>query len=393
MAIDGRLFGPRDRAVLILMVREAILAARSTRRADAAWILVGGGLLVAYAVGDGVIALLAAADALRGRDALWWMEMPAACSALGAAAGLALGRAAVARAHMPFLAALPLSKARRRRMAAFAVTPFGACAASLVAALAAGVAGLVGRPVPPVAGTAFAAFAAGFCLAGLHAVRRTPPATPGTGRDPARRGLPAGFVLRLVDRPGLAWVGCWAWNIAGGRLRPTVRLALASAAVASGVILSAGASLARRDVRPATAVAVLAGVAVFMVALRCRPLASPTLRSAPVGFLRAWARLMRLPALLSAAVFLLPAGAALAAEPAAWTVPASGALCVAGLNLVYAVFAAAFVASPTLAALSFLATLGYAAYEAVEYGAGVSLAVAAMVVVLFRGARRRFRHG
>lgn len=390
MPIARRDFKRRDRVVLELACREAVLALRSIRRSDAGWTLCGGGLLVAYSVGVAVVDLRAAADMLRGRDPLWWVGVPATCLALGAVGGFALGRMAAKRAHSPFLAALPLSDADRRRLAIVALVPFGACVALLATALAASLAGLVGRPVPAVAASAFAACAAGICVGGARgAERRRDPAARGPTREAGPRGLP----LAVVDRPGLAWFGCWAWDAVGGRLRPTSRILLASAAVAVGVVLATGASLARRDAGPAAAAAVIAGVASFMSALRCRPLASPVLRAAPIGFVRAWGRLMRLPALLSAAVFLLPAGAALAAEPSAWRAPISGAACVAALDLLYAAFAATAHASPSRAALLFVTTLAYAAYEATEYGSAVYLAVAGLAAMLLHRARRRFRRG
>lgn len=389
MAVDGRASFARRFLLLTLLRREAALALRSLRLSSAAWILLGGGFLLCYGVGIVVVDVRTSAGALRGAEALWWLGVPAACLAVCAGGGRALGRVVAARAHAPVLAALPLSTADRRRMTVAALVPVGIFLASVAAACCATLSLLVDRPSLPVASSALAAGVAGFCAGAASAVLRPPRPAAFILRERAALGLAIG----PLDRPGLAWFGAWAWRLEGGRLRPTPGNVLAFAAAALAVALAAGASLARREAGPAVAAAVLLGVASFMVALRCRPLASPVLRSAPIGFVAAWLRLMRLPALLSAVAFACPAGAAIAAEPAAWTAPVSGALWVVGLDIVYAIFAVTFLASPALAAVGFVATLAYAAYESIEYGSAVAVAVAALLAALVMRARRRFRHG
>ncbi len=390
MALGTRRPQRRDALVLALILGEMRLALRATRRSDLAWIVIGGGLLLSYGAGIAVGDVRAGAAALRHATALWWLGVPAAACLVGAAAGSGLGGVAAARAGAPFLVALPLSTADRRRMAWLAVLPFGLLVCATMAAVPAALDLLAGGPAPAVIAL-LAAAGSGAGVSGAASARiLTARRGSGTAHHTAATG---GVALGFVDRAGLAWVGSWACGAAGGRLRATGRGLAWGIPVVAVSVLAAGASIARREAGPAVAAGIAAGLASFMLASRFRPLASPVLRTAPLGFARAWLRLMRLPALLSGAVFLVSAGAALAAEPSAWGAPVSGALWLGGLNLAYAVFAATFLASPLLAAVSFAASLGYAAYESLEYGSAVYLAVVALLALLWGRARRRFRHG
>jgi hypothetical protein len=130
-----------------------------------------------------------------------------------------------------------------------------------------------------------------------------------------------------------------------------------------------------------------------MLTLRYYPLGSPVLRTAPLTFSKAWFRILRLPLLLSMAFFTLPASAAVAAEPSAWTTPLTGGATMLILSGSYAVFAAHFMAAPFVAALSFFAALTLALYEYIEYGATVVLGLAALVAWLWHQTRKRYYHG
>jgi hypothetical protein len=138
---------------------------------------------------------------------------------------------------------------------------------------------------------------------------------------------------------------------------------------------------------------VIGGVGVFMLSLRCHPLGAPVLRAAPLSFTRAWARLLRLPMVLSVMFFILPASAALAAQPTVWAMPVGSGLGLLILNGIYAVFAAYFMTAPIVAAASFLAAIAYATYEYLEYGNTVLIGFAALVALLWHRARKRFYHG
>jgi hypothetical protein len=201
------------------------------------------------------------------------------------------------------------------------------------------------------------------------------------------------FKLDRFDRAKPAWLGSWAWNLRAGAISPSWRLVVASIAASLGALIAAAASLIRHDAVPAAATGLVGGVAVFMLALRYRPLGSPVLRTAPVRFERVWLRLLWLPLQLSAAFFVLPAGAALAAEPSSWPLPVASGFLLLVLNGTYAVFAAYFMSAPLLAAFSFLTAIAYASYESLEYGRTVLLGFAALVLWLWYRARRRYYHG
>ena len=72
-----------DRLVLTLLRRELLAGLRSMRRRDLAWIALGGSALLAYAIADIVVALQAAAAALRQAQALWLLGLPTALVGLG----------------------------------------------------------------------------------------------------------------------------------------------------------------------------------------------------------------------------------------------------------------------------------------------------------------------
>ena len=153
------------------------------------------------------------------------------------------------------------------------------------------------------------------------------------------------------------------------------------------------ASLAQHHAAPAALTAVSGGLLAFMLSLRCFPLASPVLRTAPLGFTHAWLRLLRLPAVLSVLFFALPSGAALAAEPGSWPAVAGGGFELLVLNTAYAIFAAYFATAPLSAAISFIVAVVYAAYEWLEYGQSILLAFAALIALLWHRARWRYYHG
>jgi hypothetical protein len=157
--------------------------------------------------------------------------------------------------------------------------------------------------------------------------------------------------------------------------------------------IAVATSFSRHAAAPAAIGGLAAALAAFMLSLRCRPLASPALRSLPLGFARAWLRLLRLPLLLSGLVFVLPAGAAVAAEPAAWMAPVHAGLGLLLLNAIYTVFAAYFLMAPLVAALGFFAALLYAEYQSVEFGRAVYLGLFLLVGWLWYRARRRYYRG
>lgn len=379
--------------VLKLLAHELRVGVRSMTRYQLISIGLGGAVLLAYGIADAVVALRGSADTLRQLPWLWGSGLPTVMLAVGVLAGLTIGRLARNRAFAPFLKALPLSIAKRRIMAAVAAATFGVPLAAMLGSTVFLACVLIEKPDPLdwAIGSA-ALFAAGLFAAATWRILR------GAGQDRAAERTRDGGTrrsLRLgpIDRARPAWIGIWAWKIPAGDIRRSGQLIAAIIIFTLCVLLAAGASLAQRQAAPAALAALVIGFIVFMLTLRYHPLGSPVLRTAPIGFTRAWLRLMRLPLLLSAAVFVLPASAALAAEPAAWALPVAGGFWLLVLNLAYAAFAAYFMRTPFLAAFSFLAALGYSFYESVEYGRTILIASIVLIVWLWNRARLRFRHG
>ena len=199
--------------------------------------------------------------------------------------------------------------------------------------------------------------------------------------------------LHAFDRSTPAWLASWAWGLPAGRVRPSWRLIGAAVVLGLAAGLAVATSLIHRSAGPAAMAGLTGGVVVFMLSARFHPLGSPVLRTAPLGFAKAWLRLARLPLQLSVAFFLLPAGAAVAAEPSAWAMPLASGFWLVVLNGAYAVFAAYFITAPFVAALSFFSAIAYTSYELLEYGRTVLIGFAALVLWLWCRAQQRFRHG
>ncbi|TRC85902.1 hypothetical protein FJV80_16495 [Mesorhizobium sp. WSM4310] len=383
-----------DRLVLTLIWRELSAGLRSMRRRDLAWIVTGGGALLAYAIADIVVALQAASTALRQAQALWTAGLPGSLLCLGGFAGSAIARLCLSCAFAPFLKALPLSLMERRRMAAVAACALGVPLAFIVAATVGLGCFVIAKPLAPAWGLGAAMlFGAGFGAAAVlrlrsardlvHADNTDPVSDPG-GRRPS---------LGAFDRSTPAWLSSWAWGLPAGRVRFSWRLAGAAILFGLAAVVAGSISLVRHDAVPAAMAGLTGGLLVFMLSARFHPLGSPVLRTAPLGFVRAWLRLARLPLQLSLAFFLLPAGAALAAEPSAWAMPLASGFWLLALNGAYAVFAAYFMTALFVAALSFLGAIAYASYETLEYGRTVLIGFAALVLFLWHQAQRRYRHG
>jgi hypothetical protein len=122
-------------------------------------------------------------------------------------------------------------------------------------------------------------------------------------------------------------------------------------------------------------------------------LLSPVLRASSLSFRRAVRGLVRLPLALSLMFFGALAVPAYAAEPAMIAMPISAALGLLILNGTYTVFAVFFAHSRRLAAMAFVAALGLAAYESLEWGRTVLLGLVALLVFLWVRARKAYRHG
>lgn len=383
-----------DRLVLTLIWREFSAGLRSMRRRALAWIGLGGGALLTYAIADIVLALQSASATLRQEQALWLLGLPGALLILGAFTGSALARLCLSRAFAPFLKALPLSLRERRRMAAVATFAMGVPLVEAVTAAVGLGCAVIAKPLAPVWGLGAAIlFGAGFCAAAVLRLQCARDLVRINNSDLARDPSGRRPWLGAFDRSAPAWLSSWAWGLPAGHVPFSWRLV--GAATFFGVVaaLSAAISLVHHDAVPAAMAGLAGGLLVFMLSARFHPLGSPVLRTAPIGFVKAWLRLARLPLQLSLCFFLMPAGAALAAEPSAWAMPLASGFWLLALNGAYAVFAAYFMTAPFVAALSFLSAIAYTSYESLEYGRTVLIGFAALVLFLWHRAQRRYRHG
>lgn len=351
----------------------------------------GGGPLLAYAIAIFIRGTAHRADMLREATALWLAGMPVLMVLTGASLGFFFARIAQARAHAPFLKALPLSSRERARSAAIAAVVLGAPLVILDAAAIGGIALLIEKPLPLLwLGIALVAAAAGFAAAMRLQLRRPyqPPTALAAAEDAATRGVSVG---RIDRRP--RWLGAWAGELPAGRVRPSPRLVLLGVVFGFAGLGAIVTSFVRGTAAAGALVGVVGGLFLFMMALRMRPLLSPVLTASRLPFLRAWLSLMRLPLIVSAGFFGLTALPAYAAEPGAWEVPLAGLMGLVALNFIYAVFAAFFAAAPKLAAFAFVAALALTFYESLEYSRTVVLGLLALLVFVFIRTRQRYRHG
>ncbi len=382
-----------DRIVLTLILAEIRASIRSARRRDLAWAVFGGLPMAAYAIGIVVRGINYRTEMLNAQPLLWWLAIPAAILATGAAAGASMAILTQARAHVPFLKAQPLSEKARWRMAAYAALVLGSPLALIVGGLTA--IGVTAASHPPVAAWGigativwFAGYFAGMSFR-LHSPYRAPADALAATSGESERGIS----IAWTDRRRPMWIGSWAANFATGRFRFTTRAALLWLALALAGTLAAVASIVRGNAAPAVLGGVLGGFAIFMLALRCGPLLSPVLRASQLSFTRAMRGLVRLPLLLSLLFFGALAVPAYAAEPGMIAMPVSGLLGLLALNAIYAVFAAFFAHSRRLAGMAFFAALSLAAYELLEYSRTILVGLAALVVFLWMRARGAYRHG
>jgi len=383
-----------DSLVLKLLLAELTDSIRRLSWSDRAWIVGGGGGLCAYAVADLVQAVASHADALREFAQAQAAVVAAATFVLGSIGGVAISRMALRRAFAPFLSAQPLSLRDRRRTVAAATCLIGLMIAASVAFVVGVSCRLDGASNATVWSVLTAAlFGAGFTVGVALGMRHSEKVVweiHDKGMSQADLGFPG---LRAADRAGVAWLGSWAWNLTGCRVKLNLLLLLSTPLISGAGLLSVGASLAQGRAWPGALAGLGGGLAIFMLTLRCGPLASSVLRTSPLGFTHAWLRLLRLPCMVSIVFFALPAGAALAAEPTAWTVPLASGLGLAALCGTYGVFAAYFASSPLAAALSFVTALAYVQYESLEYGRPIYLALVGLILLLWQSARKRYRHG
>jgi hypothetical protein len=393
--IGGKTIMRHDTFVLSLIWRETHNSVKSTSVSDLAWVVLGGSALLAYGVGNAVVALRRGSETLRAQQEPWIIVLMAAF-ALGLAGGVILSKVAWSRAVAPFLKALPLSMSERRRMATVAALSIGAPFVVLAGVVTTSACLLVDRPCAAAwgfgAGMTCAAGVASAVFLHLFVAKNVAPDDTSTPFANAAKSIPLPW-LAMFDCAAPAWLGVWACGLPAGAMRLTASLFVTSFLFVLAAALAIGASLARHQAAPAAVAGMIGGLIAFMVSLRCHPLGSPVLRTTPQGFMSIWLRLLRLPLVLSAVCFVAPASAAVIAEPSAWTTPIASGLCLLILNGAYAVFAGYFLNAPLIAALGFFLAVAYAGYEFLEYGDTVIIGFAALIAFLWHKTFQRYRYG
>ena len=379
----------QDRLILRLIWRQGLNALQKTRASTLAQLLGLGGFFLAYVIADLSVGLHNSAEKLRSLDRFWQFGLPAAASILGAAFGALAAGEAAAQAQAPFLLALPLSKDSRQRAARLAALAL-ALPPAIVFGLAISMACVVIEEPHPLARAffAFALFLAGSAARIFLQLRAAFKDEAKAADKPARvRGRPINPLGRL-DRRRPARLGQWSLSLVSKRLVLSMGAVLfVIAAIASGASLSQG------HAAPAVLAGLAGGFLLFMLTLRCDPLASPALRATPLGFFSAWSALLRFPLALAAGFYAGPAAAAAIAEPHALAIPVGAAFILLALCAGYAVFAAFYGRRPMLAGFSYLSALLYTAYESIEYGRPILLAFAGLIVFLWSHSRGKYRHG
>ncbi len=378
---------------MILLLHEARNTFRSMRLYDRVFFLVAGGFWFAYSFGNLLLTLRQNSVEILAAAWIWLLALPAGLISVGFFVGMVTAGLCVSRAFATFLLALPLSMNSRRRMvmkATLFISGGLALAVGLVLWLCCDIVRKPDAAISGVGGTML--FFIGSVSGLLVRIRNIGPdhLIQSSKSHEKTFHIPG---LERLDSATPAWIGSWACRLPAGRLRVTRFSILSLSILGLMGILSSGASLAQHAAAPAVIDAVVSGLGVFMLSVRCQPLGSPVLRSAPLGFIRSWFGILRLPIILSAIFFAMPASVAIAAEPSLWTMPVGGGVSLLLLDAAYAIFAAYFMTAPLVAAVSFVTVLSYAGYKWFMYHDLVYFCLVIFLVWLGQQARKRFLHG
>ncbi len=323
---------------------------------------------------------------------LFISAMAGLAAVAGAAAGWGACRRALRRASATWMAVLPMPRTIRSRavtLAALAALPWQTLLAGLPAAW---VGARTGDGTPALHALALAgifatAFTATVFCSRLWQSRAASGITAHLDGAASRNGKRPHWIhwLRRVDAARPCWIGVWDY----GQRRSFVMLAV----FAVFGTVSATASLLQGWCLPALSIGIIGGNLVFVSVLRGTPLRSPICRTAPLGFVPAWAALTRLPLALSAVCFLPLAAVGAAAQHGGLETATAGALALLGGNLVYAVLIAFSPASPVFTMTVYAGVLATAAVETLELSQSIVLVLAAFLAFLWWLGRRSYRGG
>ncbi|MCF3946778.1 hypothetical protein L2A60_08805 [Acidiphilium iwatense] len=316
-----------------------------------------------------------------------------ACVAMGIGAGRLAVMRDRAAIESPWLAVLPWPASARRRALIVSVA-----SAFLVRSLAMGVAlGLVvmsARLAHPVRDAVIGALMFGVGFAGvavfLMAFERQTKETHEESVGAPSHGVHAALIdaIGRYDQSSPRWAGSWTL---GPRLCGVGAVWLATFVVGVPIAFAAHAGDPHATLSPA--IAVIGAVAVMVAATRCAPLVSPVLRTTSLGYWRACAAMLRLPALMTTAWFVGVVAISLAGGLLSAQAIVTAALSAAGLCVFYAMAALSIPASPRLALGFYLAALALAADEYSEMQNLVFLILFGILAFLVLRARTIYRAG
>lgn len=385
-----------DKVVLEILVCEFRNHLKRIKFTDFIWVIVGGTVFLISGLIDLADTLNLLAGSWLQQPAHWWIALTISEAILGLLLESRVTKSAQTVAFSPYLSPLPLSFNARRRMVSVASSSIGILLAGISAASASVVAARL--HFPSATATAFASFIIfllGFSASLLFRLALMRVHASGLRSETRALGtfeVPVPM-LKLLDRSTPRWLGTWALSMPAGKLKLTPRIFIWAFILSIAITLSVASSFATHQAAPASITAIGVGLAVFMLTLRCDPLASPVLRSSSQSLASSWLRLLRLPLVASVLAFAVPASAAIAAEPSAWIIPIGAIFPDLILCSMYGVFAAYFVKVPRLAMVIFVIVLAYTGYEYIEYRQPVLAAPVLLTWWLWRLTARRYRNG
>jgi len=356
------------------------------------FVSIGALLVIAYNVADYYLWLADAGAAMRQH----WTRVArgglAVSALLGAIVGYSLGRWASSKARALWITVLPWPDEAKKRSARFAAMSVATAITPIAAFFGWIVAFAVAQPNALLSGLltglAFLFPAAAAAFAGASDAERTDePADKGL--VPTRQSL-IGWLAIALDRSVPRWLGLWAQSENSAYVSAWWIGSLVICGGAAGAI-----SIAQWQPWPSVVMSAIGGNLAFMVALNARLVLSPVLRSTSIGYAAVWMALIRLPAVLSLAWFMVAALPALLVSRHFGGEAAGAVPVLLLLNILFSASLALNPSSRSRATFLYVILLAVILYQGLQYG--VAYGVLAVVVMLgagallWSGARKRFR--
>jgi hypothetical protein len=319
-----------------------------------------------------------------------WNGPTVAVACIGGTAGFVAAGFALRLGNRAWVASLPLSATDRARAAGVFAIAVGGATAVLAAILGLLISDWLRRGLPLLdAAVAAAAYFAGFSaltilrllLARINHIGRLPSAPTMQDIGVAPVSLLAGF-----DQSRPRWLGHW---VLGGAA--ALRLSPFLCCVVLVNAIGVTASFVQAQALPALALAVLTSHLIYLRRLDMSPLASPVLRSTPLGFHAALFGIVRLPLLLSLAATAPMMITALAIEPAHAESTLAFLFLLLPLALQFSVLAAGMPTSKRMATMLHLTIVVMAVKEGVDYQYWVAAGVIIIACLIWWRAKRSYQ--